>query len=673
MTEKRKSVMLWRKWGLLAGVVLVGLVLVLNMLLIYRQYQIHLQEYPGALLRIFGKRELTAEVVKGDTLVQDFWLDRGAVTGFSLEFATYGKASQGNAQVDLYREAGDERLGQWTLPGGEIQDNQPHRFDIEVPIQVRNGGERFRLEVRSPNGTTGNSFAVYCTEKDLYREGTLAAKGVESTDLVLEVYQSDYPNVKLFFVLLALFSGGIYAVSCLYLRNVRTGAWQIPMERAVFCLILLLGTAYLFVMPPHSAPDEPAHFGTAYAYTNRLLGQEGKDEKGYAYVRKEDMIYNEAQKSPSAYSYQLFWEYFCSMAKDGEKTTFASRTVNGVWPLAYLPQIVGILLSRLLHLGGVPLFVLTRAMALLFYAVCGYQAVKRIPFAKGMLALALLLPISLELGASCSYDCTMLALSYLFAGEVWHCIYKKEQIVWKDWLLMAGIAVLVVPLKIVYWPLFALCLLIPAEKCTSVKSLWAGRVGVLGGGLLSLLAIRLSSMIYYLTRTSFYAAKGQWQGISMSDVLAHPAMAVRLLAESFRSQGDFYLTTMVGGRLGWLDTEIPDYLVYGFLFLLFLAAVKTAGEKQYIQAKARLLAAGLSAAVILAIFGVFLITWTAAGADRIDGVQGRYFLPVLPVLLPCLRSGRLMLRENMDNVLLFGAILLHIFVIWAAFQVNLLR
>lgn len=673
MAEKRKSVTLWKKWGLLAGAVLVGLMLVLNMLLVYRQYQLHMQEYPGALLRISGKRELTAEVVKGDALIQDFWLERGVVTGFSLEFATYGKASQGDVQVDLYREADEKRLGRWALSGKEIPDNQPHRFDLETPLQVQNGGERFRLEVRSPNGTAGNSFAVYCTEKDLYRAGTLEARGVEASDLVLEVYQSDYPNVKFFFVLLALFSGGFYAVSCLYLRNVRAGIWQIPMERAVFCLILLLGTAYLFVMPPHSAPDEPAHFGTAYAYANGLLGQETKDEKGYAYVRQADMIYNEAQKSPTAYSYQLFGECFFSMAEDGEKTTFASRTVNGVWPLAYLPQIAGILLSRLLHLGGVPLFVITRIMALLFYAACCYQAVKRMPFAKGMLALVMLLPISLELGASCSYDCTMLALSYLFVGEVWHCIYKKEQIDWRDWLLMAGIAVLVVPLKIVYWPLFALCLLIPAKKCSSVKSMWAGRLGVLGGGLLSLLAIRLSSMIYYLTRTSFHAAKGQWQGISMSDVLAHPAMAIRLLAESFRSQGDFYLTTMVGGKLGWLDTEIPDYLVYGFLFLLFLAAIKAVGEKQDIQTNARLLAAGLSAVVILAIFGVFLITWTAAGADRIDGVQGRYFLPVLPVLLPCLRSGKLVFRENVDNELLFGAVLLHVLVLWAAFQVNLLR
>lgn len=673
MTKKEKLSVPQKKWGLSISALLVGLVLVLNMLLIYRQYSIHLQESPGALLRISGQREVTAEVTKGDALAQDFWLDQGPITGFSLEFATYGKISQATAQIDLYRDAKDERLGQWTLPGEQIPDNQPHRFELEVPAQVQSGGERFRVEVRSPNGTAGNSFAVYCTEKDLYRKGALTAKDAESTDLILEVYASGYPAVKRFFVLLAVFSGGIYAVSCLYLKNIYTGKWRIPIEQAVFCLILLLGTAYVFVMPPHSAPDEPTHFGTAYAYANQLLGQEPKDEKGYAYVRQADMIYNEAQKSPTAYSYQLFWDNLGTPAQDGEKTTFASRTVNGVWPLAYLPQIAGILLSRFLHLGGIALFLVTRTMALLFYACCCYWAVKRMPFAKGMLALVALLPISLELGASCSYDCMMLALSYLFAGQVWHCIYQKDLVEKKDWLLMAGIAVLVVPLKMVYWPLFALCLLIPAGKCTSVKSMWAGRISVLGGGLASLLTLRLYSIVYYLTRTSFHAAKGQWQGISMSDVLAHPAMAVRLLAESFRFQGDFYLTTMVGGKLGWLDTEIPDYLVYGFLLLLFLAAVKVMGEKPYIQAKARLLAAGLSAVVVLAIFGVFLITWTAAGADHIDGVQGRYFLPVLPVLLPCLRSERLVFRENMDSILLAGAVVLHLFVIWAAFQTNLLR
>ncbi len=673
MSGKKKVIESWDRWKVLLGLSLLGIVFLLDMFLVHRQYRIHVQEHPGALLRISGEREVTGELVRGRELAQDFWLEQGTVTGFALEFATYGRGSQGKAQVKFYRASDGSLLGQWILSGGEIEDNRARRFDLGSPVRVREGGERFRVEVRSLDGTPGNSFSLYRTKKDLYKRGTLTGEEGVSTDLALEVYHSDYAGVRVSFLLLALYTGAVYLLFCLFVLRIPGKIRQVPLERIVTVLVLLLGTGYMFVMPPHAAPDEPAHFGTAYAYTNRMLMQPAGDEAGYVYMRQEDMVYNEAQKNPTAYSYQLFWDEFLSMSGEGGKVTFGSRMLSGVWPLAYLPQIAGILIARSLHLGGVPLFMFTRCMSLLFYAGCVYHAVRRMPFAKGALALTALLPMSLELGASCSYDSMMLALTYLFAGQVWHCIYIKERMCWKDWGLLAGIAVLVVPLKIVYLPLFALCLLIPARKCPSVRHMWAGRACVLGGGLLSLLAVRLYSIVYYLTRTSFHAAKGEWQGISLQDVLAHPAMGLRLLAESLRSQGDLYLSTMVGGKLGWLDTEIPDYLVYGFWLLLFLSAVKVAREKQYIQTGARFLAVGSSVVTVLAIFGVFLLTWTAAGADHIDGVQGRYFLPLLPVLLPCLRNRRLVLHRDIEKQLLACAVILHLFVFWSAFQTNLLR
>lgn len=679
LLDTEKMILPWRRWRRAVGLLFLGIVLLSDMFLVHRAYRIHLQEHPRALLRISGERETTGELVRGDVLTQDLYLEKGPMVGFSLQFATYGRASQGPAQVRLYQDTGDKLLGQWTLAAEEIVDNGSHRFDLDAPFPVKEGGERFRVEVRAPAGIRGKSFSLYRTEKDLYKSGSLQPEADGPSDLYMEVYPAGPGGVELMFVLLALFTGGMYVLVCLYMAD-RSRAGRkirhIPLERTVLVLILLLGTAYMFVMPPHAAPDEPAHFGTAYAYTDKILMQEATDADGYVYMRPEDMVYNEAQKNPTAYSYQLFWDHFLTRAGQEGRVTFGSRMLNGVWPLAYLPQILGILLARFLRLGGVPLIMSARGMSLLFYAFCCAWAVRRMPFAKGALALVTLLPMSLELGASCSYDSMMLALAYLFVGQAWHCIYAKAQVSWKDWGLLAGTAALVIPLKIVYWPLTALCLLIPVSKCASVRQMWAGRVCVLGGGLASLLAVRLYSIVYYLTRTSFHAAKGQWQGISLQDVLERPAQALRLLAESLRTQGDFYLSTMVGGKLGWLDTEIPGYLVCGFWLLLLLAAVKVAEERQsvqMIQTRDRLLAVGVSTVAVLSIFGVFLLTWTAAGADLIDGVQGRYFLPLLPILLPCLQNNSLTVQKNMDRPLLTCASILHLFVLWSAFETNLLR
>ena len=39
------------------------------------------------------------------------------------------------------------------------------------------------------------------------------------------------------------------------------------------------------------------------------------------------------------------------------------------------------------------------------------------------------------------------------------------------------------------------------------------------------------------------------------------------------------------------------------------------------------------------IFLSLYVTWTPVGMDRIDGVQGRYFIPLLPMLLFVLPGG----------------------------------
>jgi hypothetical protein len=44
------------------------------------------------------------------------------------------------------------------------------------------------------------------------------------------------------------------------------------------------------------------------------------------------------------------------------------------------------------------------------------------------------------------------------------------------------------------------------------------------------------------------------------------------------------------------------------------------------------------------IFVALYLTWTPVGADRVDGIQGRYFIPLLPVLLFLLPGSGLLRR-----------------------------
>jgi uncharacterized membrane protein len=76
-----------------------------------------------------------------------------------------------------------------------------------------------------------------------------------------------------------------------------------------------------------------------------------------------------------------------------------------------------------------------------------------------------------------------------------------------------------------------------------------------------------------------------------------------------------------------MNMILPQYIMVVMLMLLFMSAIPVEEETGKISWKVR---AYLFAAAILGIgfaVGGMLIGWTSHGAEFINGVQGRYFLP----------------------------------------------
>ena len=58
------------------------------------------------------------------------------------------------------------------------------------------------------------------------------------------------------------------------------------------------------------------------------------------------------------------------------------------------------------------------------------------------------------------------------------------------------------------------------------------------------------------------------------------------------------------------------------------------------------------------------LSWTPVGSEYIMGVQGRYFLPMLPLFLVILRNNRIVVRKNIDKLAIEGLLLLQTGVIF---------
>lgn len=116
-------------------------------------------------------------------------------------------------------------------------------------------------------------------------------------------------------------------------------------------------------------------------------------------------------------------------------------------------------------------------------------------------------------------------------------------------------------------------------------------------------------------------------------ILSHPADTLRLLVRSVIENTDHYIRTLVGGSLGYYSLD----LAWGWVVVLYLllAWAMLTADVSPLRGRAQgwafvlvLLCCALSVAGCL--------TWTPTYSETLYGLQGRYFLPVLPLGLLCL-------------------------------------
>ena len=100
------------------------------------------------------------------------------------------------------------------------------------------------------------------------------------------------------------------------------------------------------------------------------------------------------------------------------------------------------------------------------------------------------------------------------------------------------------------------------------------------------------------------------------------------------------------GQLGWLDTQMSWFFLLPYLFMLiFTALTDNAGNIILTSKHKMILAATLFTSIILICLSQYL-TWTPVGRARI---QGRYFIPLSPLIFLLLSNKKIKLNFNLKN------------------------
>ncbi len=452
--------------------------------------------------------------------------------------------------------------------------------------------------------------------------------------------------------------------------------------------LLFWGILYSLVFIPFTAPDEYAHFASAYRLSSQIMGQAVYNDEGQVWMREGDA--RQLWPELSAESYEEVYGDFLALDHSQGRVGYGHVPMEVAFH-AYLPQALGITLGRLLSLGQVLTIYLGRLCNLLFFAFCAYQAVRFAPFGKMVFFGTAMLPMTLELVSSLSYDAFAIGLGMLFTAYALHLAYESPQVGKRELLVLAVLLAALAPCKMVYIPLAGLCFLIPREKFGSGKRYRQAALLVAACAAAAVLAVNLNKILVYFQGTEDPVSwAGGVAGYSFSAVLADPLAACKVVGNTLIRKMPSYLNSMVGGSLGWLEHEIDPTLILFLLLWTALAAlpvrketVSAEGEVKKGQASVggavgraeglaatavmplphRVVSLGLCFCTVAATLFIMLMSWTPLGSPVVEGVQGRYFLPILPLGLLALRSRSVTLEAPVERILAGGYCLANVLVL----------
>ncbi len=456
---------------------------------------------------------------------------------------------------------------------------------------------------------------------------------------------------------------------------------------------IFLGMLYLMVLPPLSAPDEISHYISAYQLSSHMLGQPANSEDGHVLVRARDWVLEDVHAD---YAYEEENGYLIKKRQEGEDASvvLGSPLVEETYrilremsqgrgrqalpggekadgeemmaasayppvrttPAAYIPQALGIALARVLGLDSLWLAYLGRFCNLLFFVAVTWLAMKRLPVGREVLFGVTLLPMTLHLSASFSYDAWIMAWIFYFTACCLHLAYKAERVKVQDVAALALIMALVGPCKIVYAVFMGLCLLIPVKKFGGWQKWFLSACCVLGAWMLVMFLVNGQTVSDYVTpETENYISWAEETGYSLGTLRDQPWRCLRLFVNTIAWQAEQYHLSMVGAYLGNLDPvlDVPYLLVVLFTACLLLLSLRKPGETLVLTGVKRLWIWFLCLSCIGAIMLSMLLAWTPIGSKVISGVQGRYFLPFLPVLLMALKNDALVLTRERNRKILY--------------------
>lgn len=622
------------------------LILAAGMILFYTLSKIR-TEY-GTDVYPMGDQLFTEQLKNGDSMELSFALaENTKLNAVRLAFVTYGVADQsGQIEVEIKDTNSGNLLGVSSLDVAGIKEWEWQDFLFEQPVPV----------------SVGENITLTITAKDFPETNALSLAKSDESRIALRVKSGIWDSFQKLFVLFAILLSliFIFAFFAIYV-------WRWKLANIFLIVFTAMAIMFNLLVPAKLGPDEGAHLNTVYKISENLMGwQSSADDQSVITAEEADNGLITDAPSHNYYVKYYNWLKSRTTSKQVETSYWGSQENPKV---TYLPAAIGVVLGRLLHLSAAGIITMGRIISFIPVLFLLYYAIRRTVRGKELIFVLAMLPSMIQEATTINADGIDISLSLALTVAVMRvCYVEKDKFRYLDYGMIIATTLLLARCKYgALMPLALLPLLIFMKKRKEKDR----EDKILSWGSLALTIISVIFGFFPLIhRTVGAYSPTLWSDCyTFSDIIHDPVHIIFLLGSTIYHQLDFYLLTIGGTKLGWMNMILPQYITVVMLMLLFMSAIPAEKEKGVFSVKTRIFMFIVALMGIGFAVGGMLIAWTQKDAEFINGVQGRYFLPFVLLLGISLMPERLTCDDKgvFRNKVLIASVWYQIMVVCAIF------
>jgi len=399
----------------------------------------------------------------------------------------------------------------------------------------------------------------------------------------------------------------------------------------IFLLLILLtfGIPMIVLIPPGAGYDEEDHLIRVWELSafSFIPGQSPAQELKYPTLFR-DLAYR--QQAVAGIIDSDFWQKYSGVALYERGYVRRELTTKSVYsPALLLPQALAMrYFGRIANLPALPVFYLCRVAGLFSYLILVWLAVRWIPFGKWILLVLAASPIALFQATTITADTISNGIGFLFIAGCLR-VAESQQIDWREYGKIVLLVLLLFLAKLNLVPLILLpFLLIPPPRFTR-----QGSYGFLIATTVILFIVEVAA--WNMIASTGYEFQLSNEAIPKSQLLyivGHPFVFLQIFIKDLITNGLAYLQGWINGYGYYYWT--PPQIVSIFFLLSLLSAILMNSNPDSINKKYRVAFILVFAISYLTTILSLYLSFTPVGFDKILGVQGRYFIPlVLPLFL----------------------------------------